>query len=192
MPISQMRASRATAAENELGVTLIELLVVMAIMAMAAAVVLVTGPAARSDVRLFAEQFAFRVSALEELAQLTGAPARVTADGNGYRLEHFSNGVWEPASLGRTPSRAAAPRGVSFSLDSQYTLDLVENERAATGGFALGGGRSEDTDTPEGASVVVDPAGLPTTFSAVVAASDEEWRVTRDENGQVSVEKGAF
>lgn len=78
------------------GFTLVELMVVVTVMALAAAVVVLTLPSRDDAGARAATRFAARVAAVRDQAILSGRPAGVWMSASGYGFEAARKGQWSP------------------------------------------------------------------------------------------------
>ncbi|CAM3226644.1 hypothetical protein SPAN111604_11565 [Sphingomonas antarctica] len=130
----------ASSRRSETGFTLIELMVVLVIVALASAAVVTALPSGAAGLRQEATAFAARAVAARNAAIVSGRPARVTADGAGYRVEERRGGRWLPwgGKAGRPvawerDTRATAAVTVAFDstgLSDPATLRLQRAGRA--------------------------------------------------------------
>ncbi len=91
-----MRTSTPNKHPARNGFTLVELMVVVTVMALAAAVVVLTLPAREDAGARAATRFAARVAAVRDQAILSGRPTGVWMSASGYGFETGRKGQWAP------------------------------------------------------------------------------------------------
>ena len=163
------------------GFTLTELLIVMLILATAAIVVVVNAPTMQSDLQTHAEQFALSLTIADDEATLSGRALQLVMAEDRYFYQHYSDGEWVAASIGTFPTETALPNGMLLVATKQSVV--ADNEASL-----LRPTQQETEDESE--RVLIDPAGMPASLRAeFVRRNNNRWVVTRDERGEVSVER---
>jgi|GEM_PF-5012813 len=162
------------------GFTLIELLVVMTILALAAIVVVINAPAARTDVRTSAERFALSLRIADDEAALSGRAMRLVIEENRYFFEQYGGGEWQAAPVGNFPAVVEMPNNVLLTATMESSV--ADNEAR------LLRPTQEKTDE-KSQKMLIDPAGLPAVLTTEFAQNNNRWIVTRNERGEVSIER---
>ncbi len=165
------------------GFTLIELLIVMAILAMVSLAVVVNAPTARPPAQDAAERFALALTVADDAVTISGRPLRLVVSDNTYFFETYAAGDWTPAPLGRLPVVTVLPPGVALAVETDSPVK--DNEERL---LSRAADRGEGGDDDEGRRIVmIDPAGLPATISAVFYGARRQWIVRRDAMGEVAI-----
>lgn len=162
------------------GFSLIELLVVLTILAFAAIVVVINAPTMRSDVRTAAERFALTLRVADDEAALSGRALRLVMEENQYFFEQYGGGEWRAAPIGNFPAVIELPRDV-FLIATTESL-VADNEARLLR-------PTDEKPEEESEKMLIDPAGLPASLTAEFSQNNNRWTVTRNERGEVSIER---
>ncbi len=146
------------------GVTLIELLVVMAILALAASVIVLNAPPARSLAKEESERFAARLGAAWEDSVIQGKAMSVAVGARGYRIERYVGGQWKEEVSGRRFASRTVPEGVVL-------LATVEDPAAGNEK------KTADAEEVRETRIILDPIGLTTPFKVEFRDRRESWIV---------------
>lgn len=109
----RISAGKADPSPEGNGFTLVELMVVLAILALAAAVVVLTIPGEERNVRSEADRLAARLAAARDVAVIEGRSVSVNFAPSGYGFERRVEGVWQPLP-GRAFEQRNWPSDVRF------------------------------------------------------------------------------
>ena len=162
------------------GFTLIELLVVMTILAFAAIVVVFNAPPQRSDVKTAAERFALSLRVADDEAALSGRSKRLVMEETRYFFERYGGGEWRAAPVGSFPPIVELPRDVILTAATENPV--ADNEARLLR-------PSEEKQDDKSQKMLIDPAGLPVSLRAEFVQGSNRWIVTRNERGEVSIER---
>ena len=184
MPILETRNSNSGAGRQH-GFTLVEVLTVVVILGLMAGIVVLSMPPAEDEARAEAYRFAAIIQSAQDLSVTGGVLTGLVADPDRYQIVAWRGDGWSPASL---PGQPAA----SVTLASPVVLELtVENEalEGTAGGdrrFVFGFG-DEEKPAPLPA-LLFNPAGEIYAFTAVFDGAGQDWQVTGDASGRLTVE----
>jgi general secretion pathway protein H len=157
------------------GLTLIELLVVMGILALAATIVIVNAPPARSQARTAADDFAQTLRGAIDTAIINGGSYRLEVLPATWRLAKLSDGEW--TAIAELPE----------DEKGDILLRIEIEEAAQSNALGLYGKRPDRRDREEPVTVPLDPFGGAHPFDLYFQKNREVWRVSAAEDGTVEV-----
>lgn len=147
----------------------------MAILALAATIVIVNAPPARSAPRDAAGEFAQMLRGAVDDAIITGRVLRLEIEPAGWRLVRFADGAW----VNDAASDEDKLRGTLISVDL--------NDPAQSNLQALTGEREARTDRDAPVIIPIDPFGGAMEFEIVFQEGRDRWAVRQNANGVIEM-----